>query len=167
MSKSFFRRSRHVFLLAVLIVFTVAMGGAQNIVNSQAERETPSAGIVGAWTVTIHSPTNEFPDLKGTYAFLKEGVLLDSDIGQLSNPPATSGQGTWVRDGKGSYRLHVVNFSINPDGSLGGRGDITGRASLNSDGKHFTASVHFAAHDTSGNLVFEADEVVYGNRIKP
>ena len=123
--------------------------------------------IVGSWVVTISSPTNEFPDLKGNYSFTSDGVLIAADIGQLSNPTSTAGQGAWKKLDKSKVRIKWYNFSIDPAGNLDGSGVLTATLRVDSDGDSFVGPAHFEAFDNNGVSVFAVAEILKGEKIRP
>jgi hypothetical protein len=117
--------------------------------------------------VTITSPTNEFPPLKGSYSFTQDGVLIATDIGQISSPPSTAGQGAWKSAGQQKFSIKWINFATDGVGNLDGQGMLTATLKVNNDGNSFTGAARFVAFDNDGNVIFSADEVLQGSRIRP
>jgi hypothetical protein len=117
--------------------------------------------------MTISSPTSDFHDLKGTYSFTSDGVPIATDVGQLSNPTSSAGQGAWRKIDKRKVQIRWKNFSIDPSGNLEGSGVLTATLRLDSVGDSFVDPGHFEAFDNSGVSVFAADEILKGEKIRP
>jgi hypothetical protein len=150
--------------LALLGVLLVALGQSWAGDGNQPDA---SSKIVGSWVVTISSPTNDFPDLKGTYSFTSDGVLIATDVGQLSNPTSTAGQGAWKKIDKRKVQIKSKNFSIDLSGNLDGSAVLTATLRVDSDGDSFVGPAHFEGFDNTGVSVFAADEILKGEKIRP
>lgn len=151
-----------IFAAATFIALQSAMVDAAHSESPRLETR-----IVGSWTVSISSPTGEFAPLKGVYSFTSDGVLIATDVGQLINPTSTAGQGAWKLAGGARITLKWINFAIDDAGAVDGKGVLTSTLKIADDGESFVGPARFVAYDSGGNLVFAADEILQGRRVRP
>jgi hypothetical protein len=130
-------------------ILVLSLAAMQMAASAQ---ETP--GLDGTWLANItpvdcHTGAiiaNAVPFL-GLYMFGHDGSLTNEAAFLVSNPPRSSGLGTWQHTQGHTYVSTFRFFRYNPDGSFLSRRDVTFTILLNGD--TYTSSDKFQDFDAN------------------
>jgi hypothetical protein len=153
---------KRIAILTVLVAVT-ALPAAAQLHDRQADAE--SANPVGSWILTVTpDPSLGIPPFRELMTFHSDGTLVMVDDNAPAPPfPFTPGHGVWKRSSSGIV-FRVVNLLFDPATyASSGQTSIVNRIKVSGD--DLTGAGHAKFFDIDGNLMFEADGTLTGQRI--
>ena len=154
-------------LIHLALAFCVVTFASQALAAAPATTAAPEASLVGSWVTTVTpDPASGNPPFRELFTFHSDGTLTMIDDNAPGPPfPFTPGHGVWKRTATG-FIFHYLNLIYDPATfASNGQTNITVRVDLDEKGDSLSGSGHLKVSDKDGNLLFEADGTIVGDRI--